>query len=102
MTDDATPDTHPETAAPVPAPVAPESALPVPEVPARVGRYVVEGEIAHGGMGVVYRATDPDFGRTLAVKVLLPRHQHDAAMAPLPGGGAAVWPTPAPGHPAGA
>jgi tetratricopeptide (TPR) repeat protein len=43
--------------------------------PARVGRYHIEGEIGHGGMGVVLRAHDPDCQRTLAVKVLLDRHQ---------------------------
>jgi hypothetical protein len=81
MADDATPATHPETAAPVPAPVATDPALPDHDLPSQVGRYRVEGEIARGGMGVVYRAADPAFGRTLAVKVLLPRHQGDASWA---------------------
>jgi uncharacterized protein (TIGR03067 family) len=34
------------------------------------GRYRLEGLIASGGMGDVYRAHDPDFHRPLAVKVL--------------------------------
>jgi tetratricopeptide (TPR) repeat protein len=33
-------------------------------------RYTLGEEIAHGGMGIVYRATDAMFGREVAVKVL--------------------------------
>jgi tetratricopeptide (TPR) repeat protein len=43
--------------------------------PARAGRYLLEGEIAAGGMGSVWRARDPQLGRPLAVKVLLERHR---------------------------
>jgi tetratricopeptide (TPR) repeat protein/tRNA A-37 threonylcarbamoyl transferase component Bud32 len=42
-------------------------------LPVGLGRFVVEGEIGRGGMGCVLRAHDPDLGRDLAVKVLLPR-----------------------------
>jgi eukaryotic-like serine/threonine-protein kinase len=44
-------------------------------LPARVGRYLVEGVIAGGGMGVVLRARDPGLNRTLALKVLRRRYQ---------------------------
>jgi tetratricopeptide (TPR) repeat protein len=40
-------------------------------LPERAGRYQVIGEIARGGMGIVYRAYDPDIQRPLALKVLL-------------------------------
>jgi serine/threonine-protein kinase len=43
----------------------------------RAGRYLLEGEIACGGMGGVLRARDPELNRPLAVKVLLERHRGD-------------------------
>src|SRR5437588_5691442 len=39
-------------------------------VPDRVGRYEIVGEIARGGMGVVYRAKDPGLAREVAVKLV--------------------------------
>jgi serine/threonine protein kinase len=39
----------------------------------RFGPYVIEGEIARGGQGAVYRATAPD-GRTCALKMLTDRN----------------------------
>ena len=48
----------------------PAEGLPPPEV---VGRFRVLGQLARGGMGVVYRALDPQFDREVAVKVLAGR-----------------------------
>jgi tetratricopeptide (TPR) repeat protein len=50
-----------------PTPAAAESAA-----PRRLGRYELGEEIAHGGMGAVFAARDPDLNRELAVKVLRP------------------------------
>jgi len=45
----------------------------IPAAPARADRYALGDEIAHGGMGIVYKATDTFFDREVAVKVLQPR-----------------------------
>ncbi len=38
----------------------------------QLGRYLIQEEIGKGGMGIVYRAYDPDIDRNLALKVLRP------------------------------
>jgi hypothetical protein len=52
----------------------PSEELPAPAH--RGDRYQLFGEIARGGMGVVFKGRDPDLGRDLAVKVLL-SSRHD-------------------------
>ncbi len=41
------------------------------DAPSRIGKYAVSGEIARGGMGVVYLAHDPDLDRSVAIKRLV-------------------------------
>ena len=87
MTADATPSTPPNGSPPFDdrtrslsaADSTPTAAPTAADLPEQVGRYRIEGEIARGGMGVVLRASDPDFGRTLAVKILLDHRRGDEA-----------------------
>lgn len=42
-----------------------------------LGRYRIEGRLGEGAMADVYRAQDPDIGRTVAIKVLKPQYARD-------------------------
>ena len=44
--------------------------LPALERGTTVGRYVILDRIGHGGMGIVYRAYDPDLDRRIALKLV--------------------------------
>ncbi|HET9627089.1 MAG TPA: serine/threonine-protein kinase, partial [Kofleriaceae bacterium] len=37
-----------------------------------IGGYIIDGELGHGGMGVVYSATHPVIGKRAAIKILRP------------------------------
>ena len=43
----------------------------------RIGKYEIEKELGTGGMGTVFRAKDPESGKAVAVKVLLPELSSD-------------------------
>src|SRR5215813_14689779 len=49
--------------------------------PASPPGYELLDEIGHGGMGVVYRATDTALGRDVAVKLLSERYPADSPAA---------------------
>src|SRR5687767_6864328 len=45
-----------------------------------LGRYRIERLLGYGGMAWVYRAQDPAFGRTVAIKVLPPNFVEDPSV----------------------
>lgn len=59
----------------VPSPREDKNLLPqfkttINEMPQQLGNFVIEAELGHGGMGVVYRAFDKEMKRTVAIKVM--------------------------------
>jgi tetratricopeptide (TPR) repeat protein/tRNA A-37 threonylcarbamoyl transferase component Bud32 len=50
-------------------------------IPAQIGGYRIEGEIARGGVGIVLRAHDDRFQRSLAVKLLQEKYRGNAEVA---------------------
>jgi serine/threonine-protein kinase len=59
-----------EAGGPAAEPAPPGLRPPSVALPAATGRYVIRGEIAHGGMGAVLLGLDTAMGRDLAIKVL--------------------------------
>lgn len=51
------------------------------DVPARLGRFRVLSLLGRGGIGVIYRAFDPELDREVAVKLIGAAHSRDPAIA---------------------
>jgi serine/threonine-protein kinase len=62
-------------------PAAPPGSASVAAIPGVVGRFRIGEELAHGGMGVVYRAHEPSIGRDVAVTRLIERRRQESSSA---------------------
>jgi len=45
--------------------------------PDKIGRYIINSELGRGGMATVFHASDPNFGRDVAIKILPKTFLHD-------------------------
>jgi serine/threonine-protein kinase len=59
-------------------PVVPTGSPKLPAAPDLCGRLQLHGEIARGGMGIIFKGRDTDLGRNIAVKVLQEAHAGNA------------------------
>ena len=50
-------------------------------LPKNAGKYQLQGEIAHGGVGVVLKGHDTDLGRDVAMKFLHEKYKDEPAKA---------------------
>ncbi len=55
-----------------------QPSIPSDELPLRLGRFRITGELGRGGMGMVLEAHDPDLDRIVAIKIL-----HEGAVSPV-------------------
>jgi tetratricopeptide (TPR) repeat protein len=60
------------------------------DLPFRVGRYVVTQLIGRGAAGLVFRATDPELAREVAIKLVVPHSRNDRTRAELLGEAQAI------------